>query len=388
MLLDPSDPAHKRLYVAGRAGLWGTKNAQDGTAIVWRPCMRHLNATVNRAIAADPNTPGRAYALDVDWTLIRTADHFNQVRQETISVGGSEEFSLAVDSTTNPATVGAVYVGRTNWLAYNADPFTKSWVDTGLPTTQKVKGCSAKKPDAATGTVVLAAVSESGIWRKVGAGSTGDWGSAPVLSSNNVMKGLNTPRTSFSWGGGASKMVYFTDKEHGVFRSMNAGADWVQITPPAGGWNGSGQWLDYCGSVAVDPTDEANCYVTQTGGVWFSADANATPQPVFTKISIPRMGMAKPGCVVFDDAGGVYINALVSDSTPARIFYKAKGSTDWQSIAQDAVFQSQCAFATDMSIGPGPEHRIYLSSDNCGICVGERVITGTGLPSRAFEQFR
>ncbi|MCX7015824.1 MAG: hypothetical protein NTW86_25270 [Candidatus Sumerlaeota bacterium] len=372
-VVDPSDSAHQILYVCGRAGPWRSDDALTSDNPAWYPCMRHLNATVDWGVAADPWTPTRAYCLDMDWTFLYSTDNFDHVTQKAFGVGGSEEFCLDVDSTTNPGVgkVSPVYVGRTTDLAYCANPASGPFVSTGLNSTGNVYGCSIKKTSA--GTVVLAAVENSGLWRKVGAGGSGDWGAAPAYNGNNIMQSLDSRNTHsvFSWGGGASEMVYFTDRQNGVFRSMNGGVDWIKVTAPTGGWTGSGTHVRESGSVAVDPTDDAHCYVTQTKGLYFSSNANATPQPTFAKVAIADMGTATPGWAVYDDEGDIYVNSLADGSYPPKIFFQAHGDSAWHDIAQnERIFQSQCGFARQMAVGPGPDHRIYLSNNGCGVCVG------------------
>ncbi|MCX7015825.1 MAG: hypothetical protein NTW86_25275, partial [Candidatus Sumerlaeota bacterium] len=366
VVLDPLDTTHNTLYVAGRSGAWRCDDAVSAASPTWYAAMRHLNGTGNMALGVDPNFPGRTCCTDVDWTFLYSTDGLSHMRQKTIPMGGQGEYCIAVDSTTNPSAYGPVYVGRDTALAYNTDPATQSWVNTNLSVSTGVYGCSVKKTTA--GTVVLAAVGESGVWRKIGAEASGSWGTNPILSSDSCMQGLNAANQNvyFSWGAGASEMVYFTDKENGVWRSMDSGATWTLITPPTGGWTSSGGNLKYSGAVAVDPTDDQNCYVTQTNGVFFSNNANATPLPSFTKIAIPGMGV--PGSAAYDGAGNIFINSLISASSKPKMFFKANGDSTWYDIVGD-VFISQCPVTFQMVIGPGPDYPIYVGGKQ-GICVG------------------
>ncbi len=375
LLLDPLDGTHQTLFAAGRGGCWRTDNAL-AAAPTWYPVVRHQNASVNWDIAVDPNTASRVYNTDMDWTFEYSTDNFNTCVQQDIGPGGAEEFCIAVDSTTNPSAVGAVYVARNGALAYNPDPATRaSWADTNMPVgaAQDILGCSVKKTGA--GTVVLAAVYGSGIWRKVGAGANGSWGGAPVYTANNIMKGLSasTARTPFSWAGGTSGMVYFTDRENGTFRSMDSGANWAKITGPG---VGSGGDTKYSGSVAVDPTNAAHCLVTQTSGIWYSSNANAANavDVNFTRVTLSNAGT--PGMATYDDAGNAYINTIIDSTHDPKLFYCAAGadptvSGNWTNIAPgDRAFISLAAFAMNMVVGPAPAHKIYLTAH--GVVVGTK----------------
>lgn len=376
-LVDPANP--KTLYVCGRAGLWRTDNA-DADNPDWYPCVRRMNSTVVNGIICDPNRDGNAYCTDFDWTFMWSTDSFNHVRQKATGIGGGsetdEEWCLAVDSTTNPSAVSPVYMGRGRAIAYNPNPPSAGWQNLNLPiTTNAVKGVTVKK--ISEGTVVLAAVADSGIWRKVGAGPNGTWSPSPVYSGSNVMANLSnvTKSISFSWGGGTSEMVYMNDRKNGVYRSMDGGKNWIKINNPVSSWFGSGK---YSGTVAVDPTNAAHCYVTTAGGsasqrgVWFSSNANAAT-PTFSKLSIPGLGSAIPGNVVFDSAGNLYVNTLVNGSTGPKLLYRAKGDATWHDLAAgSSVFRSQMGFGRQFVIGPGPNYTIYLCGPFTGVTVGTR----------------
>jgi hypothetical protein len=401
--LDASDPTHKTLYVAGRSGMWRSDDALTTDSPVWYPCMRHLNAAGSTAVAADPNSPTRAACVDVDWTFQYSTDNFSHVTRKSTALGGQQEYCLEVDSTTDPgpSKVSALYLGRDKDLLYCANPDTSNWVSTGLANKGGIFGCSARYI-AGTGTVVLAAVQNSGVWRKVGAGSAGSWGGGPIYAANNVMLGLaaNNQRSVFSWGGGTSTLVYFTDRQNGVFRSFDAGSTWSVVIPPGSpGGAGAGTLLNRSGSVAVDPTDDNTCYVTQTTGLYSSTDATGAA-PVFTKISLPGVvGSVTPGWVVCDDAGNAYVNTLINSSNQPKLFFKAKGDSTWYELSQgDPVFESLCGTTLQLTVGPGPAHVLYLSG--VGIAVGKQsaplqlsiarvgsqfVLSGTGLASTAYQ---
>ncbi len=371
-LVDPSDPTHKRVYVCGRAGMWRSDDALTIDNPTWYPAVRYLNSTVNWGVAADPNVSGRACTIDMDWTFQYSTDFMDHVTQKTGLPGGDKEYCIDCDSTLNPGVVSPVYMGRNGFLCYNANPSTSNWVDTKLPSTNNVHAVTAKTTPK--GKVVMAAVENSGIWRKIGGGATGDWGTSPVFSANNILRGLDgSDQTSvFSWAAGDSEMVYFTDRENGVFRSMDSGETWMKIPDAAGilTAKGAGNVLRASGSVTVDPTNSNNCYVTSAKGIAFSSNA-ADPTPSFAAVTIPGKGSGTPGWAVYDDEGNIYINIIANAGNLPKLFYKAKGDTTWYNIGgTDPTFISlNSCDARKMAVGPKPDHAIYMSHQDTGVCV-------------------
>ena len=365
-LLDPSDATHKRVYVCGRAGLWRT---DDGTVSdpTWYPSMRHMNATVTQDTIADPNNASRVYTFDGDWSCLYSTDKLDHVIRSPNSIGTGDDGCLALDSTTNPGSVSALYMGQGTTIAYNSNPATSSWVNTNLSAGGGVVKGVGVKYISGTGTVCLAGVEGKGIYRKVGVGANGTW--SLVYSGGSVLAGLDVSNLygTFSWAGGTSSEVYFTDRDNGVYRSLDAGVNWIKVTAPTGGWTNTGGQRKYSGCVAVDPTSAARCYVSSTEGVFYSSDANNAGQPTFTAQTIS--GMQTPGMVKYDDAGGVYVTSLVNGATRGKLFYKAAGGS-WVEIASNNTYKAQCGLPMNLGIGPAPDHMIYLCGQFTGNCVG------------------
>ncbi len=371
-LIDPSDATHKRVYVCGRAGLWRT---DDGSVSdpYWYPCMRHMNATVCIDVAADPNNANRAYTTDGDWSFLYSTDKFDHMICEATSIGSPTEFryrKLAIDSTTDPGSPSPVYMAGGGGVAYNANPPAagNNWISTGLSVSDEVMSVAVKYIPG-TGTVCLAAVNNGGIYRKVGAGNNGTW--SMVYNGGSVMTGLDVSNrcSTFSWAGGTSGEVYFTDRDNGVYRSLNAGASgsWIKVTAPAGGWaNTGGSIRKYTGCAAVNPLNASQCYVTSTEGVFYSGNAD-DPSPSFSPVTIS--GMQTPGMCAYDDAGGIYVISLVNGATRGRLFYKAAGGS-WAEISTNDTYKAQCGLPMSIAVGPGPEHRLYFALDFMGNCVG------------------
>src|SRR5262249_55861300 len=89
--VDPSDT--QRIFVAGNAGVWRT---DDGGAN-WYPCVSGLEVSQAKAVATDPNDPGRVYVAAEDWTLFESDDHGSTVKRIAPPNSGGWGTAVAVD---------------------------------------------------------------------------------------------------------------------------------------------------------------------------------------------------------------------------------------------------------------------------------------------------
>ena len=369
LVVDPTDTTHNRLYSAGRAGTWRTDNALAPDPD-WYPAMRHMNVTINKCVAADPNDANRVDCLDVDWVYLKSTDKLSHMYMNKPTE--DSEFCLALDSTTNPAGASTVYLGAGTNLYYLADPLTpgSSWT-TVLSGHGYVLGTAVKKVGGDT--VLLAACDNTGIWRKQGAGN---W--VNVYNSDNIMKNVTTVNPAngnessvssvFSWGGGTSPVIYFTDKINGIYRSTDNGSTWARVnstivpSDPA--------YDKYCGFVSVDPTDDNIVYASHAGGVWKSTDAKAV-NPTFTNITSQIAGLGIPGALTHDDDGNVYLASLITAERDPKLLYLKKSSGIWTDIA-DNGYRAQAALMWGLSVGPRPYHTIYVACDGTGLVIGSQ----------------
>ncbi len=87
------DPANtQRIYVAGRSGAWRT----DDGGTNWYPLVQGLAATINRAVAADPNDPAKLWVGNTDWVVVKSQNRGTDVIQD--KPGPNTGYDLMVDS--------------------------------------------------------------------------------------------------------------------------------------------------------------------------------------------------------------------------------------------------------------------------------------------------
>lgn len=357
LVLDPTDYTHNRLYSAGRAGTWRTDNALAADPD-WYPAMRHMNVTINRGVVADPNDANRVDILDVDWVYLWSTDKLSHMYMNKPTE--DSEYCLALDSTTDPSNPSTVYLGAGTNLYYLADPLTpgSAW-STILSGQGRVLGVTVKK--VGTERVVIAACEGTGIWRKQG---SADW--VNVYNSDSVLTNMaGQDKAIFSWGGGTSATVYFTDRVNGIYRSLDNGSTWTRVNSSI---VGSGDMAKYCGFVSLDPTDDNILYISNTGGVWKSANAKAS-NPTFSDITSAIPGLGVPAALTHDDDGNVYLASIVTATQDPKLFFLQKGGGTWTDIA-DPGYKAQAGFLWQISVGPRPDHVIYAACDATGVTVG------------------
>jgi hypothetical protein len=325
------------VFLAGRAGIWGSANAGRD----WYPLVGGLQVTINRDVVVDPGTPGRAYVANSDWEVLCSTDSLRHVAQ-CLNVKGTAVFALGVDASVAPAPVYAG-VGSTNASAKgevysSADPVAGGpWHNEGLG-----KKAGGHRPLAVTGgrdggsRVILAAVEHSGVWRKAGASWT---------RVSTVAMGARQPSgaASFSWIPGSAS-VYLYDNATGVWRSNDRGRTWSSIwakPAPSGAW----------GHLTADPADPSRLYVSVPGDGLYRLDG-VTQGTVGAGISATEVGaFSAPGPTAFGPGGTLLAAESAGPaSTPALRRSTDAGAT-WQDIA-DTAYRAAARLPLGLAVEP------------------------------------
>jgi hypothetical protein len=352
ILIDPRNAAS--VYVAGRAGVWHSGDAGAG----WQPVVTGLGATINFDVAADPNLPGRVYATDADWPLVMSSDGLAHVSLNTpkdASATSANAGPLALDPSTTPSTV---FVGgddgrKMGEIWSNADPAKNVlWQRQGLSVATGGKPVSGVAVGRVGGTtVILAAVTGSGVWRKEGVG-----GWSKVSPARLALKGQ---RADFSWVTN-SAFVYLYDGSSGVWRSDDHGRGWILLwaerSPAA-----------QTGYLAADPTDPKRLFVSvanaNLSGLYRFEDAGTTTAP-----PVAVSGLPVSGALVAGRDGTLYVHQPPrSGSQPAQLSSSTDHGKTFRVVSDD-FYRRANLFVNALAVdGRG---RLYAALQGSGVTVG------------------
>ena len=335
LVLDPADP--EKVFLAGRAGVWGSDDAGRN----WYPRVRHLQVTTNRAVAIDPTTPGRAYAASSDWKVLCSRDGLVRAAQ-CLSQRGVEGYALALDHSTTPArvyaAVGAAETNTKGEIYSSPDPAAGApWKAEGL--TKKAGGRRAlgiavgHEPGSS---VILAAVEGSGVWRKAG----GVW----TRVNSVAMVGRQTiGAASFSWSPG-SPTVYLYDNASGVWRSNDRGRTWTRIwarsTPP-----------DTAGHVVADPVNPSRLYVAVPRDGLYVLEG-ATQGSVGAGISPREIGsFSAPGPIAFGPGPALFATESAGPASTPALLRSTDGGATWEDHTS-ATYRAAARFPLSLAVDP------------------------------------
>lgn len=355
--IDPFD--ERRLYVAGRAGIWRTDNAY-APAPTWYPCARRLNCTVNHVVTVDPNHPERVYVGDADWSFVYSYDRMRRVHTERPYRGKYANVTdIALDVSTTPSPVYvATDVDALGDVYSTPDPATAGFESEGLASCMRARygrhhsalGLAVNRVGGKL--VILAAVEGAGIWRK----ESGRW--RQVVDPTRALGEQTTDRAILSWLPGSSTAFCY-DRETGIWRSRDHGATWALIWRHPSGHN-----LGVSGFVLHPPSAPEVVYVSANDALYRVEGARGErPRPV------PISTVANPGPLAHAD-GVLYVACYASAGSPRPRLYRgsvAEAETRWTDVA-DATYRQMSQFPRGLAVGPGGN--VYVANRSVGVTVG------------------
>jgi hypothetical protein len=346
-----TSPSHP-IFVAGQVGIWRSTNGGAD----WEPSLDGFLNLVNREVVADPNNPSKVYQTNVDYRMFESNDHFQSVAVSRPSGSTQDGWSLAVDGSTNPSTL---YLGLgerdTNtggqvWQRSSSGSWTQ--IDSGAFGGLRPTGMGVAKDG--TNTVLIAAVQESGIWKKVGSGAWTKLSIASPASGKNIMMNQGTNRADVRFST-ATDAFYVYDRDTGLWRGDNFGTTWTRIyTSPSDS--------EGVGYMRVHPTNAAIVFVSDSTGVYKITNANTAAKDAATAVKISGT-ISNPGAMTLGPNNQLIFVTTPTSSARPRIYTGdySQATPTWTDISDD-YYRSYAIKV--ITIAASSDGTLYVSTNN------------------------
>ena len=355
--IDPDNP--NVVLVAGRGGAWfGT---QAGAITTWQPAVNDLMVTVNMSVAVDPSIPSHVLVGNMDYTVMVSPNNGASFVNNKPAAAQSTGDVVVFDA--NPAAGGgattaylAASIRGTNTGAgniySNPNPFNGgSWTDEGLPVANDIPAMSVGH-DANDTRIILAGVTNKGLWRKAGSSWSQITG-GPFDGTTNSGNGyfvwkMNTP------------IVYAIDSS-AVWRSTSAGAQgtWVKLMA-------AGTAYGTFNALALDPVNPEYLYVSTGGSVKRITNAESSSGTGATNVSqiggVTNAGpiaIGKTGTLFIHDKGGKQLLASTNPRAASPLFTKVS----------DAFYAENDTNIRSLAVGA--DGYVYTADNGQGVTVGK-----------------
>lgn len=266
------------------------------------------------------------------------------------------------DVAPHPTDANTVYIGATNggiWMTRNAMAASPTWTVLADDAESLSIGAIEFDPTDATNRTLLAGVgrfssflreggTRIGLLRTTDAGTT--W---TLVDGGGTIAGLNAsgvaPRGDTLVVSANAADVF---ANRGIWRSVDVGLNWTQVSGTAGTGLPAGASFDLVG----DPTNNAVLYTNSSDGVYRSANTGAT----WTRISTPAINglVAAAGNVemAVGNSSELYV-AVVTGGRLAGLFRTGDNGANWTTLDLPTTTDGGAVFG----IHPGGQGNVHLS---------------------------
>lgn len=340
------------VFIAGQTAMW--RSTDQGAT--WDPSLDGFLNLVNRDVIADPNNPAKVYQTNVDYKVFESNDHLtNAAPIPKVSGMTSDGWSIALDASTNPTTV---YLGLgdrdTNtggqiWRRDAAGTWTQ--IDSGAFGGLRPIGIGHMR-DASNNLVLLAAIQDGGVWKKVGSGAWTKLSIPAADAGKDILMNQGSLRSEIRATGST---FYVYDRDTGLWRGDNYGTTWTRIYK-------SPSDAEAVGFMQVHPTDPKIVFVSDSTGVYRITNANTAAKDgaAATKISGT---ITDTGAMTLGPNNQIYFVTRPTSSARPRIYQGnyTQSTVTWTDLSDD-YFRS---FAVKIvTIAASSDGTLYASSGN------------------------
>jgi hypothetical protein len=290
--------------------------------------------------------------------MFESEDYMRNVHVSRPASGSSQDgWSLAVDGSTNPSTL---YLGLgdrdTNtggqiWQRSSAG--TWSQIDAGAFGGLRPTGLGVTK-DTNNNTILIAAVQESGLWRKVGSGAWTKLTIASPATGKDIIMNQGTNKAEVQIAPGSSTF-YVYDRDTGLWRGSSYGTAWTRIYASPSDSEGTGY-------VRVHPTDPKIVFVSDSNGVYRITNADTAAKDAANVVEISG-SIANTGAMTLGPNNKLIFVTQPSSTARPRIYSGdyTQTSPAWADISDD-YFRSYAIKV--ITIAASTDGTLYVSTNN------------------------
>ena len=346
-----------RLVVAGRAGIWRSTDS----GVTWFPVTKGLTMTFHGPPATDAAVAGSVVVPTSDWNLFGTTNDGGTVQQLAFPAEGGTSARLSgfTGSGSAPLYVGVGF-GAPNSELYVQETAGSPFVALGFGTRSQAAGVLAVAAREVAGQRVVVVIGRRvGIWRKMGAEPWVQVATTPGGPDGTTFASAAT----LAWAPDGA--LYAADRGNaastGVWRSLDSGATWAQITPAM---------MD----IAVDPTAPDRLWMAGGDEVWRVDDARTGTTMAGTLVISQRTTVAAARLVTTEPTGGVLV---VTSQVPGATL--GQRGTHGQVLRSRNLGRTFTVVSTDdvsrglvepIGIAVGPNGAVHITTFGFGWWVG------------------
>lgn len=349
---DPTDPAGQRVYICGSNSFFRSEDNGDS----WLNCSLGDAAFHVYVVACDPNHDKHVVFETTDYGSVELSDGIGYDSSTCFDRSpGGQSRCFAFDPIDSTMYTG---ISLKSDQTSGGDMMTKAWDATvwssmglgALISQYPVIGVETFR-NASNQKVVVAATESHGIWRWI----SGSWTQVSVAA----FASQQTPLTGSGYAG--SGVVYFFDREQGIFRSTNYGTSWSLI------WSGTASGNFSTGFIACNPAVAGELWVSANNGLYRLSSANGSP--VEHVVTHP----GDNGPIVISSDGVVYLGTQDTGSG-LGIYRSMDSGATWEDLDPDGSFANTSYAVYQLAISPGGV--LYAGTGN----IVTLPITPTGEP--------
>lgn len=338
------------------------RNTTDGniTLVIRKNVSGTSTTIVNKSAFITGYAPGeiihlRVNCLGISPTTLRAKawrDGDDEPEEWTLDTTDSEAVLQAAGDVTVRAISDSGYTANATY-SYRAVEFMQ--IGEGGSGGRRPFGIAVGR-DGSNNVVILAALEENGIWRKV----SGTWTQLATAA-------MTTPQTAkmspFSWIPG-SQYVFLYDRASGVWRSSDYGATWSLI------WNVTNN-VEMSGYVAAMYNDPTVLWVTKSDGLYKLEGVDTGTSVGVGITSTLIAAVPRPGALAVSTDDIIYCaskigTGLATGQNPG-LYRSIDGGDTWQDVS-DATYQAIAGYPFRLAVGP--DHSLHASLNGNGVLTG------------------